>query len=247
MQNTVKREHSLCCSQFELTTEIITKLNTFKITPTAKLVLLYLTTCYNPDHTDVFPKQKTISDKLGISERSVTRAIQELFKEGLILIECKYTNRYKFTPRIVSERSDFLSDDIRQKDGLKTDKLSPLYKEQKRETKKEQTENKSGGNVYSASEQSARAERSHVLCERSKTRDDEILREYAIKHGARNIEAYVTTLKQTKSAEKIISEYKRKNQRTPYSFERTLDLLRSYEEMKKDCVTAKEAGFIIKK
>lgn len=227
MQNTVKRELSLCCSQFELTTEIITKLNTYQITPTAKLVLLYLTTCYNPEHSEVFPKQKTIADKLGISERSVTRAIQELFKEGLILIECKYTNRYKFTSRIVSERSENLSDDIRQKDGLKTDKLSSLYKEQKRVTKKEQTENKSGGNVYS--------------------RDDEILRDYAIKHGARNIGAYINTLKQTKSAEKIINEYKRKNQRSPYSVEKTLDLLRSYEEMKKDCVTAKEAGFSIKK
>ena len=43
----------------------------------------------------MFPKQKTIAAKIGVSERSVTRAVQELFKAGLILIECKHTNRYK--------------------------------------------------------------------------------------------------------------------------------------------------------
>lgn len=227
MQNTVKRELSLCCSQFELTTEIITKLNTYQITPTAKLVLLYLTTCYNPEHSEVFPKQKTIADKLGISERSVTRAIQELFKEGLILIECKYTNRYKFTSKIVSERSENLSDDIRQKDRLKTDNLSSLYKEQKRVTKKEQTENKSGGNVYSS--------------------DDEILRDYAIKHGARNIGAYINALKSTGSGKKIINEYKRKNTHSHISYQDTQKLLQEYRQMRENCVTAKEAGFSIKK
>ena len=111
--NTAKKEAAKDFTQFELTTNIITKLNTFKLTPTAKLVLLYLTTCYNPKHKEVFPKQKTISIKLGISERSVTRAIQELFKEGLVLIECKYTNRYKFTSKIVQEQAEILSDDLR--------------------------------------------------------------------------------------------------------------------------------------
>ena len=43
----------------------------------------------------MFPKQKTIAAKIGVSERSVTRAVQELFKAGLILVECKHTNRYK--------------------------------------------------------------------------------------------------------------------------------------------------------
>ena len=191
MLNTVKKEAVSVKSQFELTSEIITKLNTFKITPTAKLVLLYLTTCYNPKHSEVFPKQRTIADKLGISERSVTRAIQELFKEGLILIECKYTNRYKFTSRMTYEQPVNLSDDLRQKDTSKNDNLSGTYIEQKNKTKKEQPFNK-GGNVYSG--------------------DDAILREYAIKHGAKNINAYIAKLKQTGSAAKIIKEYQRKNQ-----------------------------------
>ena len=51
----------------------------------------------------MFPKQKTIAAKIGVSERSVTRAVQELFKAGVILIECKHTNRYK----IVQNRGGF--------------------------------------------------------------------------------------------------------------------------------------------
>lgn len=65
-----------------------------------------MTTCYNPKNADVFPKQKTIAAKIGVSERSVTRAVQELFKAGLILIECKHTNRYK----IVANSGGFARD-----------------------------------------------------------------------------------------------------------------------------------------
>lgn len=191
MQSAYKTKQQLSCTQFELTNKIITNLNNYNITPTAKLVLLYLTTCYNPEHSEVFPKQKTIADKLGVSERSVTRAIQELFKEGLILIECKYTNRYKFTSRMTAEQSENLSDDLRQNDILKSDNLSGTCIEQKNKTKKEQTFNK-GGNVYSDG--------------------DEILREYAIKHGAKNVNAYVNVLRKSGSAAKIIKEYQRKNQ-----------------------------------
>ena len=103
---TAKKHAGHGFSQYELTTEIVKNLSQFDITPTAKLVLLYLTTCYNPKNADVFPKQKTIAAKLGISERSVTRAVQELFKAGLILIECKHTNRYK----IVANRGGFARD-----------------------------------------------------------------------------------------------------------------------------------------
>ena len=130
---TAKKEAAHGFTQFELTTEIITKLNTFKLTPTAKLVLLYLTTCYNPEHAEVFPKQKTIADKLGVSEVSVTRAISELHKEGLILSERKFTNRYKFTSRIVSEQPIEMINNNFQKDREETIKLIPHDKEQKKE------------------------------------------------------------------------------------------------------------------
>lgn len=226
--NTAKKEAAKDFTQFELTTNIITKLNTFKLTPTAKLVLLYLTTCYNPKHKEVFPKQKTISIKLGISERSVTRAIQELFKEGLVLIECKYTNRYKFTSRIVSEQAENLSDNIRQNDTQQTDNLSHHEIEQIRVTKKEHTLI-SGENVY--------------------TGDDLILYEYAKKKAKYNVDALIKKIKENGGDKKIIKDYKAKEnakKRALRSVEETQSLIRMYENMKKDCVTAAECGCSLK-
>lgn len=207
-------------TQYELTTEIITKLNTYNITPTAKLVLLYLTTCYNPKHSELFPKQKTIADKLGVSERSVTRAIQELFKEGLILIECKYTNRYKFTSRIAEKCPENLSDDLRQNVTQEGDKMSLPYIEPTIEHDKQQTENNMGGNVYSG--------------------DDEILANYAVKHGARNVKAYINTLKSTGSAKKIIQDCykKRPSLGIAYDYNATQQLLKISAEYDKTSIGA---------
>ena len=174
--NTVKKR---VATQFDLTKITLNNLSQYDITPTAKLVLLLLTDCYNPKHADVFPKQKTIAEKLGISDRSVVRAIQELVTAGLILIECKNTNRYILT--------DKLSILDRQNDTFTPDNLSLPCIRTKKETKKEQrVKFLLGGNVYSE--------------------DEQILRDYAKKHGARNIDAYVASLKKTKSAENIINE-----------------------------------------
>ena len=102
-ENTVKKHATHGFSQFTLTQNLLNNLQQFEITPTAKLVLLYLSSCYNPKKADMFPKQKTIAAKIGISERSVVRAISELIQAGLIIVECKYSNRYKFTSKIVAE------------------------------------------------------------------------------------------------------------------------------------------------
>ena len=45
----------------------------------------------------MFPKQETIADKLGISLSSVKRAIKELAKANIIIIELKFSNRYNLT------------------------------------------------------------------------------------------------------------------------------------------------------
>ena len=214
---TAKKEAARELTQYQLTTEIITKLNTLQLTPTAKLVLLYLTTCYNPNHREVFPKQKTIADKLGVSERSVTRAIQELFKEGLILIECKYTNRYKFTSRIVSEHPDKMADNLCQNVSGEGDKLSVPYIEQTIEHEKEPSKNR--GVMYKG--------------------DDEILADYAIKHNARNVQAYINTLKSSGSAKKIISESKKKRNYTQIalrSIEETQNLIKQYRDFEQSAV-----------
>lgn len=195
--NTAKR---MVETQFDLTKITLNNLSQYDITPTAKLVLLYLTDCYNPKHADVFPKQKTIADKLGISERSVVRAVQELFKAGLILIECKHTNRYILMPNMTAQppQVENLASLKRQNDIFTSDNLSPSYIEQKRVTKKEQHDK--GGNVYNG--------------------EEKILREYAIKHGAKCIDAYVRKLKQTNSAENIICEYKKQKNYTQMALRR---------------------------
>ena len=222
--NTVKKRVT---TQFDLTNDILNNLSQFNITPTAKLVLLYLTSCYNPKHAEIFPKQKTIAIKMGISERSVTRAIQELFNEGLVLIECKYTNRYKFTSRIVSECPEKMSDDCRQNGTMLSDKLSPSYIEQKKETKKEQTS--CGENVYQG--------------------DDLILYEYAKKRAKYSVNSFIKAIKEKGGDKKIISEYKKKKNYTQIalrSIQETQSLIQSFKKMGGNCVTAAECGFSLK-
>ena len=181
---------NLGITQFKLTTDIIKNLSQFEITPTAKLVLLYLSSCYNPQKAEMFPKQKTIAKKIGVSERSVVRAIQELFREGLIIFECKYTNRYKFTSKLMSQPSqnlkNFVSDKMaehkRQIGKIEDDKMS--HHEQKNKQKKEPTAvNKE---------------------------DMEILKKYAENKGAKNIQAYVSFLIKNDCSEKIIEQERAK-------------------------------------
>lgn len=175
-------------SQFKLTDRLLKNLNKYELSPTGKLVLLYLSSCYNPKKVDVFPKQKTIANKLGISERSVVRAIQELVKGGLIFVESKYTNHYVFSSKIVQKPSqnekffepENLSDDLSQNDTLKRDNLSHHEHEPKKEQEKQPLS----------------------------MEDYKILKKYADKRGAKNIQAYINTLIKSGSAESIIKEYK---------------------------------------
>lgn len=175
-------------SQFKLTDRLLKNLNKYELSPTGKLVLLYLSSCYNPKKADVFPKQKTIANKLGISERSVVRAIQELVKDGLIFVESKYTNHYVFSSKIVQKPSqnekffepENLSDDLSQNDTSKRDNLSHHEHEPKKEQEKQPLN----------------------------MEDYKILKKYALRRGAKNIQAYINALIKSGSAESIIKEYK---------------------------------------
>lgn len=84
-------------TQFKLSKITLQSLSKFNISPTAKLVLLYLIDCYNPAKVYMFPKQETIADKLGISLSSIRRGIKELSKANIIVIELKFSNRYSLT------------------------------------------------------------------------------------------------------------------------------------------------------
>ena len=229
-ENTVKKPATKQITQVQLSNWIVNNLSQFNLKPTAKLVLLYLASCYNPKHADVFPKQKTIADRLGVSEASVIRAISELHKEGLIISERKYTNRYKFTSRILNlggmvedlKQDNKMQVKKTQNDSLKTCKLKVVYKEQKKE--QEKNNSFSGGNVYND--------------------DDKILEDYAIKHNAKNIKAYINTLKNSGSAAKIICEYKKRKKVTQnalYAVKETQNLIKQYQNYKNESVPPSES------
>lgn len=198
-------------SQFKLTNYLLNNLSQFKLTPTAKLVLLELSCFYNPRKADMFPKQKTIAMKLGISEASVIRAISELHKEGLIVSERKYTNRYKFTSRIGCElpqiekifESEKMQVDILQNDNQQTDNLQPHEHEQIKEQIKEPT---------SVSEY-------------------KILKNYAVQKGAKNINAYINALKKNGSAKNIVEEHKKAEAKSLYMKSKTEETLKEYTEI----------------
>lgn len=211
-------------TQFQITSDLLRNLYKFNLTPVTKLVLLELTTHLNENKNGsvVFPSVGYIAEVLGIGLTAAKKAINDLIKEGLIIkskrskVRGNY-NLYLFTPKVrnlTSERSE--------NECFKKSEYDLYMITNKKEQKKEQNvvENISGGNVYSE--------------------DDEILKDYAIKHGARNIEAYITTLKSSKSAEKIICEYKKRKKVTQMalnSIQNTQKLINQYENFKQnvDC------------
>lgn len=184
MQNALKTKQHLCCTQFELTQKLLQNLNNFKLTPAAKLVLLYLSSCYNPKHGEMFPKQRTIADKIGVSEASVIRAISELHNEGLIISERKYTNRYKYTSKFLTSL------------GILTKKMQVANSQNEiKETSKMQVPL-----IEPKKEQ---------INKPIQVEDYKILCDYARRHKAKNIKAYIQALRQSGSDKLILNEHKR--------------------------------------
>ena len=126
-----KRKQDFKLSQFELSKITLKNLNRFNLSPTAKLVLLSLVDCYNPVKAEIYPKQKTIADQLGISERSVIRAIKEIVTCQFVIYETKSSNRYKFTSTFFDLVN--LSYPECQNDISSNDNMSSSYIEQRRE------------------------------------------------------------------------------------------------------------------
>lgn len=212
--NTKKKQVNTAFSQYEFTQNLLNNLKQFDVSPIAKLVLLQLSTYYNPKHRDVYPKQKTIASKLGVSERSVTRAISELVKAGLILIECKYTNHYIFTQRIGIQQAENLSNDIGQDDIKQQDNLSP--------------------HEYNQLDK--------PINEPLEVEDFKILKDYAVRHNAKNINAYINALKKNGTAKEIIQQVKNAQNRV----KQTQKTLKHYEEIKNTGVAPTQAFLNLK-
>lgn len=189
-ENTVKKHARHGFSQFELSKRVLNNLYKYDLKPIAKLVLLYLCDCYNPEHGKMFPKQSTIAKKLGVSEISVTRAIQELHKEGLIISERKYMNSYRLGQKIACETSENEQNKMIDKtyqNEKQSIKMIPHEHEQIKEQNKP-----------------------------TNVEDFKILKEYAESKGAKNITSYIAALKRNGSAEKIIKDFKAKEAANRY-------------------------------
>ena len=219
-------------SQFELTQSLLQNLNKLKLTATENIILLELSLFYNPKHADIFPKQKTIALKANCSERSVIRAVQSFIKGGLIMVECKYTNRYKFTQKLLNLCG--LVKDFKQPDNLSYSECQNVIKEgDNLSHHKQNIEQKNKTKVVALNQSNSR-ELKHV--EKDVISDEEVLRIYAEKHAKSNIQGYINALKIKGVAADIIRQYREKEGAQKYwdsQAASTSDLIQEYENMKK--------------
>lgn len=141
-------------SQFEICKQIYTSgiLSKFKLSPATKLVLIALANHYNPSKKDMFPSQDYLAKHLGISVKSIQRAVQELSKAGIVMYDTKRVNHYVFTgvffQSILAQKDtgavfscpDKMSDEGGQIVPSEGDKLS--YKQIKEQKKNQRVVNK---------------------------------------------------------------------------------------------------------
>lgn len=68
-----------------------------KLTPAAKLLVYGLVQHYNPANPDFYPSQRYLSSQLGVSEKTIERAVKELVANKLLTYVTQGVNHYKFT------------------------------------------------------------------------------------------------------------------------------------------------------
>lgn len=97
-------------TQFELSKDVLmNQLKNYKLSSTGKLVLLYLTACFNPKNGNVvFPKLQTIANALGVGQTATKSAITDLIKEGLIIKtkqgKAGNSNKYLLTTKVTGKK-----------------------------------------------------------------------------------------------------------------------------------------------
>lgn len=131
-------------SAYDLTTNLIRGgLSKLKLNANARMVLLYLASCYNEKNGIVFPRVKTIAEALDISERGVIRALQELTEKNCIIRSKKghNTNVYALTQKVLCSKpleAKRHNDILKRQDDIKRDDTMSLPCEVKQEEIKEQ-------------------------------------------------------------------------------------------------------------
>jgi biotin operon repressor len=156
-------------------------LNKFNLTPVTKLVLLELTTHLNESANGsvVFPSVKYIADVLGIGLTATKKAINDLIKQGLIIKSKRSKIKGNYNMYVLTPKVQNLTSERSKIECFKKSDNDRFFIEQKKET----------NNTTNVD-------------------DFKILKDYAIKHNAKNINAYINTLKKSGSDKQIIKEYK---------------------------------------
>lgn len=186
MQN-AKMTAKRTVTQFQLTTNLLRSLYKFKLTPVTKLVLLELTTHLNESKNGsvVFPSVNYIAEVLGIGLTATKKAINDLISEGLIIKTKRDKIRGNYNKYLLTPKVQISTSEPSQNECFKKSDIDLSIITNKTEKIKEPI----GVDDY------------------------KILKDYAIKHNAKNINAYINALKQSGSTEKILREYKQVSQR----------------------------------
>jgi DNA-binding MarR family transcriptional regulator len=181
MQNTVKKQSNSVVSQFEITSNLLRNLNKFNLTPVTKLVLLELTTHLNENKNGavVFPSISYIAEVLGIGLTATKKAINDLIKQGLIIKSKRSKIKGNYNMYVLTPKVQNLTSERSKIECFKKSDNDRFFIEQKKET----------NNTTNVD-------------------DFKILKDYAIKHNAKNINAYINFLKKSGSDKQIIKDYK---------------------------------------
>lgn len=181
MQNAAKSMPIKAVSQYEITTNLLRNLYKYDLTPVTKLVLLELTTHLNESANGsvVFPSVKYIANVLGIGLTATKKAINDLINEGLIIKSKRGNVRGNYNKYLLTPKVQNSACEQSENECFKKPDNDLSFKEQKKET----------NNTTNVD-------------------DFKILKDYAIKHNAKNIHAYINFLKKSGSDKQIIKEYK---------------------------------------
>ena len=181
MKNAAKTMSTHAFTQFELTTNLLRNLYKYDLTPVTKLVLLELTTHINESTNGfvVFPSVNYIAEVLGIGLTATKKAINDLIKEGLIIKSKRSKVRGNYNKYLLTPKVQISTSERAENECFKKTDNALFFNEQKKETNKP-----------------------------TNVDNFKILKEYAIKHNAYNIPAYIKWLQKTGSDKQIIKEHK---------------------------------------
>lgn len=222
MGETLKKHANHGFTQFELLNSFVKNLKHFKLSPNTKWVIAELITHYNPLKADIFPKQKTIAENLGVSEASVIRAISQLHKEGLIISERKYTNRYKFTPKFLNLC------------GLDEKIFTP----NKLQDKNKQIESNKLANCYVHEHEQIKEQ---INQQKELQSNDKYLLKYAEQRGVKNKAAYINAIKRNGGASNIINDLKQAEINRKVMQKITKEYIKNAEKIKQNSVPPTES------